>query len=92
MHTVVAEIMLVAIFKIAAVPILLLVPNARAALRLPTWDRHLVPLPFARIDLAARAILPDDPVWQEPDAAVAAHARRVCLELTRDPFQIDRHE
>jgi lysophospholipid acyltransferase (LPLAT)-like uncharacterized protein len=82
----------VAIARKAAVPILLLVPNARAALRLPTWDRHLVPLPFARIDLAARAILPDDPVWREHDDAVAAHARRVCLELTRDPFQIDRHE
>ncbi|MFO7725856.1 MAG: DUF374 domain-containing protein [Oceanipulchritudo sp.] len=79
----------VAIARKAGVPLLFPVPNCRAACRLRTWDRHLVPLPFARIDLPFRAILPDDPVWNESNAAVAARARQVCLELTRDPFQID---
>jgi lysophospholipid acyltransferase (LPLAT)-like uncharacterized protein len=82
----------VAIARKAAVPLLLVIPNCRAALRLPTWDRHLVPLPFARIDLAVRSIPADDPLWCAPNAAVAARARQVCLEISRDPFQVDADE
>ena len=78
----------VAIARKAGVPLLFSIPNCSFAWRLPTWDRHLVPPPFARIDLGLRALLPDDPIWNEPNHAVAAKARQVCLEITRDPFQI----
>jgi lysophospholipid acyltransferase (LPLAT)-like uncharacterized protein len=79
----------VALARKAGVPLLLAIPNCRSAFRLKTWDRHMVPAPFARIEVAIRAIQPDDPVWETPDAQIAAHARKVCLEITRDPFQLD---
>lgn len=82
----------VAIARKAAVPLLIAIPNCRAARRLKTWDRHMVPFPFARIDLAVRAIDPGDPVWEGPDLAVAGAVRRVCLEITEDPFQFDSNE
>lgn len=79
----------VALARKAGVPLLFAIPNCPSAWRLRTWDRHLVPPPFAPIDLGLRALLPGDPAWNEPNAAVAAKARQVCLEITRDPFQID---
>jgi lysophospholipid acyltransferase (LPLAT)-like uncharacterized protein len=82
----------VALARKAGVPLLLAIPNCRKAFRLKTWDRHMIPCPFARIEVAIRAIQPDDPVWEGPDAQIAAHARKVCLEITRDPFQVDPHE
>lgn len=71
----------------AGVPVLLVVANARAAWRPRTWDRHLVPLPFARIEVAVRAVPPDDPLWAAPGDAAIPALRRLCLELTEDPFQ-----
>lgn len=82
----------VAIARKAGVPVLLAIPNCRAARRLRTWDRHLVPLPFARIDFKARLVFPDDPVWELSNEKVAEHLRRVCLEITDDPFHLDEHE
>lgn len=82
----------VAIARKARVPLLLAIPNCRAARRLRTWDRHLVPLPFARIDFAVRRIEADDPVWNGSDEEVAARVRRVCLEITEDPFHFREHE
>jgi len=76
----------------AGVPLIILVPNCRAAWRLRTWDRHLVPLPFARIRIRIRAVMPDDPVWNQSDEAVSAQLRRVCLEMTEDPFTMNDHE
>ncbi len=82
----------VALARLARVPLLVIIPNARAALRLPTWDRHLVPLPFARVEVAMRVVAADDPLWLLPDAAAAARLRQVCLELTKDPFSVPADE
>ena len=82
----------VAIARKAKVPVMLAIPNARGAFRLNTWDRHLVPLPFARIHLAVRVIQPDDPIWDKPNPEVAAVLREVCLEITDDPFHFDANE
>lgn len=60
--------------------------NAGAAYRARTWDRHLIPIPFARVDVLVRIIEPDDPIWEKPDAEVAAEVRSILLEMTRDPF------
>ena len=60
--------------------------NARTAYRARTWDRHLIPLPFARVQAHVRIIRPDDPVWEKSDAEVAAEVRRLLLEMTEDPF------
>ena len=79
----------VAIARKAGVPILLIVPNARAAWRTRTWDRHLVPLPFARIELRMRTIAPDDPVWERSNEEAGREIRRVCLEMTEDPFKVE---
>jgi lysophospholipid acyltransferase (LPLAT)-like uncharacterized protein len=82
----------VAIARKARVPVLLSIPNARAARRLKTWDRHLVPYPFARIDLALRVVSPDDPLWELSNEEAAARLREVCLEITSDPFHLESHE
>jgi len=82
----------VALARLARAPLLMVIPNARAAVRLRTWDRHLVPLPFARIEIAMRVIRLDDPLWRLPDAEAAARLRQVCLELTDDPFSVPDDE
>ncbi|NDV63307.1 DUF374 domain-containing protein [Puniceicoccales bacterium CK1056] len=82
----------VAIARKAKVPVMLAIPNTTNARRLKTWDRHLVPWPFARIELAVRVISPDDPIWDKSNEEVAAHLREVCLEITNDPFHLESHE
>ena len=82
----------VAIARKAGVPVLLAIPNAGASRRLKTWDRHLIPYPFARIDLAVRVVMVDDPAWEKSNDEVAAHLREVCLEITEDPFHFTPHE
>lgn len=47
--------------------------TARWALRLPGWDRALLPLPFARVDIRAIDL---DPAELLPDSDFAAAARR----------------
>lgn len=82
----------VALARKARVPVLLAIPNAVASRRLRTWDRHLIPYPFARVELVVRVVPPDDPIWDKSNEAVAAHLREVCLEITRDPFHFNPHE
>jgi len=75
-----------ALARKAKVPVVMLVPNCRSARRLNTWDRHLIPYPFARIQVRIRIIHPEDPVWDLPADAISEELRRVCLEMTEDPF------
>lgn len=82
----------VAIARKAGVPLLLAIPNCRQAIRLKTWDRHMVPWPFARLEVRIRAILPDDPLWQLPQSETAEAIRQVCLEITEDPAYLAAHE
>ena len=76
----------------ASVPMLFFSLNCRSAIRLNTWDRHLIPLPFARIEVRVRKVDSTDPVWSlEPEKATT-ELRRVCLEITEDPFKVPEHE
>jgi lysophospholipid acyltransferase (LPLAT)-like uncharacterized protein len=74
------------------VPLLLIAMNARRARRLRTWDRHLVPWPFAKVEVAMREIAPPDPLFSMPEEEARARLRRVYLEMTKDPFQIPGNE
>ena len=81
-----------ALARAANAPVVLLTANARASLRLPTWDRHLAPLPFASLHLRARVVEAGDPLWRLPDTGAAQKLRRLILELTEDPFTVHGHE
>lgn len=69
----------------ARVPLLLLIPNARAAVRARTWDRHLIPLPFSRLEVRAH-LIPASTIATLEETTAAETLRALCLELTADPF------
>lgn len=81
-----------ALARAAHAPVVLLTANAHWSVRLPTWDRHLAPLPLARLELRARVVPATDPLWQLSDAEAARTLRRLILELTEDPFTVPEHE
>lgn len=64
------------------VPMILITANARQAHRLKTWDRHLVPLPFSRVELRARVIPPLRDLNFENDAAIAEYLRKEALDIS----------
>ncbi len=70
-------------------PLLLFGASHKRAWRLNTWDRHFVPLPFAKIRLRARMveseeIFGDD--YSADDAEAAERLRKHMLELNPDHF------
>jgi hypothetical protein len=65
-------------------PMLLLNANCRHAWRLRCWDRHLLPPPFARLEVRARLLRLDDDVLCDSDCA-ARRLRAECLELVDEP-------
>lgn len=70
-------------------PIGLILCNCRHAFRLPTWDRHLVPWPFARVEVIIEIVGAYDALGVGvDDDAVAALLREKLLALTRDPFTL----
>lgn len=75
----------------AHVPLLLLIPNAKPAIRLKTWDRHLLPLPFARLDIRATHV-PAELLKDLSQNEAAERIRTLCLELTEDSFKKLYHE
>ena len=82
----------IALARKMQVPLLLIAMNARRARRLRTWDRHLVPWPFAKVEVAMREIGTTDPLFSMPEEAARGRLRRVYLEMTKDPFQIPGNE
>jgi len=82
----------VAMARKAQVPMLVIVPNTRHAYRMKSWDRHLIPLPFARISVSVQVILPDDPAYSLGNEKASEIFRRVCLEITEDPFNAPHHD
>ena len=81
----------ISLAKKAKVPLLIVMANSKQATYLNTWDRHLIPWPFAKITINVRSILPDDPLWEEPDEAIAESLQRVCLEMAEDPPTVPSH-
>ncbi len=57
----------------AQVPLVFIIPNARAAFRLKTWDRHLVPFPFSRVDVRLRVLPPYNTDAYSGEAEAIAH-------------------
>lgn len=80
----------VAIARKAAAPVVILIPNCRMAIRSNNWDRTMWPLPFSRVEVASITVLPDNPIWGKSNTEAAAELRRICLELTDDPFPFDK--
>lgn len=64
--------------------IVLLTANAKHGRRLKTWDRHLVPYPFSRLELRAEVIGPYSQLGVDNEADAAAILRRRALELSDD--------
>ncbi len=83
-----------AIARKSGTPFIFIGLNCRAALRLRTWDRHLGPLPFARVEIRMAAVPAAHPWRSGGDESTACNLRRVCLEVTEDPFTVvaDEHE
>lgn len=72
-------------------PVLLVTVNARWAVRLRTWDRHLIPGPFARLEVRVERIDDADTRAQESgDAGLAALLRGRMLAMTRDGDESNR--
>ncbi len=70
-------------------PIGLILCNCRHSFRLPTWDRHLVPWPFARVEVIITIVGDYASLGRgKDDATVAALLREKLLALTRDPFTL----
>ena len=57
----------------AQVPLVFILPNARYALRLRTWDRHLVPLPFSRVNVQLRVLPPYNTAAYSGEAETISH-------------------
>jgi len=80
----------------ARAPLVFVGADSGWAVRLNTWDRHFVPLPFARVRIRCRVIEPERTTATDTgadygasaDAAAAARLRAEFLELTDDPFSI----
>lgn len=64
-------------------PVAFIIPNARCAVRLPTWDRHLVPLPFSRVDVRL-VIRPPYPECRYADESAALADWRAVLASIDD--------
>lgn len=75
-----------ALARKAGVPIVLVAPNCSFSMRLNSWDKHLVPFPFGRVDIQMKIIHPDDPLWELSNEEASEQLKRVCLEMTDDPF------
>ncbi len=61
-----------------------IIPNARCALRLPTWDRHLVPLPFSCVDVRLVLRPPYPECGYSGEAAALADWKSVFASIDED--------
>jgi lysophospholipid acyltransferase (LPLAT)-like uncharacterized protein len=82
----------VAMARKAGVPMLVIVPNCRQAYRMKSWDRHLIPLPFAKVTVSVVSIPPDHPAYAGTNEEASMEFQRVCLEITEDPFNAPEHD
>ncbi len=73
----VAKTGIIALARIAERSIQPVAFSARPALRLSSWDRSLIPLPFARVVCAYGEPIEVDPLLEREDRAEQAAARRL---------------
>jgi lysophospholipid acyltransferase (LPLAT)-like uncharacterized protein len=77
--------------RLSHTPMLALNANCRWAIRLPTWDRHLVPLPFAKVTINAHLLEIPENCHKEVDN-LRQQLRKVCLDLLDEPVQHLPHD
>lgn len=70
----------------AGVPLVLIATSCHLARRLRTWDRHMLPYPFATVRVVIKSVAVDSPVWQQPIEQATEQIRQDYLEMTHDPF------
>ncbi len=73
----VAKTGIVAVARMSGLPVQPVAFSARPALRLKSWDRSLIPLPFARVVCAYGEPIVIDPGEAPDDSAEQASARRL---------------
>lgn len=64
------------------VPMVLITANATRARRLKTWDRHLVPLPFSRVEVRVKVVPPLREMNFATDAEAAGYLRKAALSIS----------
>ncbi len=67
-----------ALGQLSGAPYLALNANCSTALRLPCWDRHLIPLPFSRLEVCAE-VIPTDTIDFRNETVAMDSLRSVCL-------------
>jgi lysophospholipid acyltransferase (LPLAT)-like uncharacterized protein len=72
----------VTLARMSASPVVFIVPNARCAARLRTWDRHLIPLPFSRVEV--RMAFADAPTASRRDADTLVEWNALLASITDD--------
>ena len=72
-----------ALGRLSRAPYLALNANCRTAVRLPVWDRHLIPLPFSRVDVQAE-IIPFEGIDFNNESAASDALRQICLQAVKD--------
>lgn len=71
-------------------PLVLFGASCRHARRLRTWDRHLVPLPLARLDIRLRVL---DPIPDHvPEEELATNLRKQLIEINQDSFRLSNDD
>jgi len=68
----------------SSVPVYLIDLKASPSIRLPTWDSHLLPLPFARVDVRIRDIRPQELEAFSSQEDARTWMRQEYLEITQD--------
>lgn len=72
----------VSLARMSGRPVVFIVPNARRAWRMRTWDRHLIPFPFSRVEV--RMAFAPSPHEAHDDAATLATWREQIEKITED--------
>ncbi len=70
--------------RLTGAPVLLAAARCHCALRLPTWDRHYLPLPFSRVTIRWRLVPGYGALGCACDGEGAARLRKLLLEITED--------
>lgn len=72
-----------ALGRLSKAPYLVLNANCRTALRLPSWDRHMIPLPFSRVEVSVE-VIETDTIDLAEESLATDQLRSTCLSHLRE--------
>lgn len=78
--------------RMTSAPILLISANAEVAWRAPSWDRHVVPLPFSTVQVRCDWLQPFTDHTQNAESAVLEKLRNAYLALCRENDTLPYHD